>query len=230
VQLYGGTLASVSDDALFAGANAAAVRRADGAWEVIQFAQAELSGENTHLLSRLLRGQGGSEWAMGAPVPAGAPFVLLDAHVVDVASGLDALERTLQLRVVAAGRDQGDPTALALTATPRATALRPLSPVHVKATRDTAGVTFTWIRRARYDADSWVGEVPLGEGAEQYDVDILSGPDVVRTLHVTAPTAFYAAAAELADFGAPQASLAVRVSQVSATVGRGIAADATLTP
>lgn len=228
VQLYGGTLASVSDDALLSGANVAAVRRADGAWEVIQFAQAELTAANTYTLSRLLRGQGGSEWAMGAPLPAGAPFVLLDAQVVDIASGLDALQRTLQLRVVAAGHDHGDPTALALTATPQATALKPPAPVHVRARRDAAGVIVTWIRRARYDADSWVGEVPLGEDAEQYDIDILSGAGVVRALHVTAPTALYAAVDEIADFGSAQASLAVRVSQVSATVGRGFAADTTL--
>jgi hypothetical protein len=229
VRLYGGALASVSDDALFSGANAAAVRRADGAWEVMQFAQAELSGEDTYTLSRLLRGQAGSEFAMADLLPAGAPFVLLDGHAVDIASGLDALERTLHLRVAAGGRDQGDPTALALTATPQATALKPLAPVHLKARRDPAGVTFTWIRRARYEADAWVGEVPLGEDVEQYEVDILAGADVVRTLHATAPAALYATGDEVADFGAPQPSLTVRVHQLSATVGRGFAAVATLT-
>ena len=45
VQLYGGALASVTDLVLLAGANAAAVQRNDGAWEVIQFANAELTGE-----------------------------------------------------------------------------------------------------------------------------------------------------------------------------------------
>jgi GTA TIM-barrel-like domain/Putative phage tail protein len=228
VQLYGGGLASVSDDALFAGANAAAVQRTDGAWEVMQFANAELVGEGTYLLSRLLRGQAGSEWAMGAPLIAGAPFVLLDANVVTIASGLDALERSLQLRVVAAGRDIGDPTALALSATPQATALMPLTPVHVKAKRDASGVTFSWIRRTRIDGDTWVGEVPLGEASEQYVVDILSGADVVRTLSVATPTALYAAADELADFGAAQTSLSARMAQVSATVGRGFAAEVAL--
>ena len=228
VQLYGGALASVSDDALFSGANAAAVQRAEGAWEVIQFGNAELVGEDTYLLSRLLRGQLGSEWAIAPTLPAGSPFVLLDANVVTIASGLDALERTLQLRVVAAGRDIGDPTALALTATPQATALMPLAPVHVKASRDGSGVTFAWIRRTRIDGDTWVGEVPLGEDSEQYVVDILSGADVVRTLSATAPTALYAAADELADFGAVQTSLNVRVVQVSATVGRGFAAEVVL--
>jgi len=228
VQLYGGALASVSDGLLFAGANAAAVQRADGAWEVIQFADAELVGEDTYLLSRLLRGQAGSEWAMGGPLLAGAPFVLLDASLVTIASGLDTLERSLQLRVVAAALDIGDATALALTATPQATALMPLAPVHVKARRDASGVTFNWIRRTRIDGDTWVGEVPLGEDSEQYVVDILSGADVVRTLSVTTPTALYTAADELADFGAAQTSLSVRIAQVSATVGRGFAAGVVL--
>ena len=94
--------------------------------------------------------------------------------------------------------------------------------MHVKARRDGSGVTITWIRRTRIDGDSWVGEVPLGEDSEQYEVDILSGGDVVRTLSATSPSALYAAADELADFGAAQTSLTVRVAQVSATVGRGL--------
>jgi hypothetical protein len=230
VQLYGGSLSSVSDSALFSGANAAAVQRTDGAWEVIQFSNAELVAENTYLLSRLLRGQAGSEWAMSPALLAGAPFVLLDEHVVTIASGLDALERTMQLRVIAAGRDYGDPAALALEATPQATALKPLTPVHVKASRDGGGVTFTWIRRTRVDGDSWVGEVPLGEDSELYAVDILSAGDVVRSLSTTTPSAHYAAGDELTDFGAVQTSLDIRVTQLSATVGRGFAAQATLTP
>jgi hypothetical protein len=228
VRLYGGALASVSDDTLFAGANAAAVQRADGALEVIQFAYAELVGENTYLLSRLLRGQAGSEQAMAPILATAAPFVLLDDNLVTIASGLDALERTLQLRVVAAGRDSADPAAVALTVTPQAIALKPLAPVHVKAKRDVSGVTFSWIRRTRIDGDSWSGEVPLGEDSEQYALDILSGTDVVRTLTVTAPNVLYGAADELADFGSPQTSLAVRVMQLSATVGRGFAAAAIL--
>jgi hypothetical protein len=56
VRLYGGALASVSDSLLLGGANVAAVQRADGAWEVLQFANAELVGDRTYELSRFLRG------------------------------------------------------------------------------------------------------------------------------------------------------------------------------
>jgi hypothetical protein len=230
VQLYGGALASVSDTAVFSGANAAAVQHADGSWEVLQFANAELTGSRTYKLSRLLRGQGGTEYAMSAALPAGSPFVVLDPHVLTIASGLDALERALQLRVVAANRDHGDASALALDVTPHATALRPLAPVHLSARRDGSGVTFTWIRRARFDADSWAGDIPLGEDTEQYAVDIMSGSSVVRTLTAAAPSVLYPSANELADFGTAQSSLSVQVTQLSATVGRGFAASATLIP
>ena len=64
-----------------------------------------------------------------------------------------------------------DASALALDVTPHATALRPLAPVHLSARRDGSGVTFKWIRRARFDADSWSGDIPLGEDFEQYAVD-----------------------------------------------------------
>jgi hypothetical protein len=230
VQLYGGALASVSDAALLAGANLAAVQHADGSWEVLQFAHAELTGVRTYTLSRLLRGQGGSEHALTAPLPPGSPFVLLDQHILTVASGFDALERELQLRVVAANRDHGDASALSLAAMPQATALRPLAPVHISARRDGGGVTFKWMRRARFDADSWVGEIPLGEDSEQYVVDILSGTSLVRTLSAAMPSLLYTAANELADFGSTQSSLSIQVTQLSATVGRGFAASAILIP
>jgi hypothetical protein len=224
IKLFGGALASVSDAALFGGANAAAVRRADGAWEILQFADAELVDASTYELGRLLRGQAGSEWAMADPLPAGSPFVLLDDHVVPLVRGLDALGRPLQLRVIVAGRDHGDSAALSLSATPQATALRPLSPVHPHARRDGSGVHIGWIRRTRIDGDSWEAQdVPLGEAFEKYQVDILDGASVLRTLETSAPAALYAAADEIADFGSPQSTLSIRVAQLSATVGRGIA-------
>ncbi len=230
VRLVAGALASVSDAVLLGGANVAAVRRPDGAWEVLQFGTAELVGERTYALTRLLRGQAGSEWAMGDPLPAGAPFVLLDPHVIPIAHGLDALERTMQLRIVAGSRDHGDPATTALLATPRATALMPLAPVHLGARRGDDGVVLSWVRRTRQDGDTWAVEVPLGERTEAYAVEILSGDSVVRTLESAGPSALYGAADEIADFGSPQAALAVAVHQLSATVGRGHAARAVLRP
>jgi hypothetical protein len=231
VQLDGGSLSSVSDTVLLGGANAAAVQRADGAWEVLQFANAELVAENTYELSRLLRGREGSEWAMGDPTPAGAPFVLLDEHVVPVARGLNALGRSMTLRVVAADLDQGDPIAVELSVTPQPTALLPLSPGHLRARRTAEGLLLSWMRRTRLDAHNpQLAELPLGEEREAYVVEVLSGAAVIRSFETAVPFVLYVAADEVADFGVPQTSLSVRVTQLSATVGRGIPAEATLTP
>jgi hypothetical protein len=231
VQLSGGALASASDTQVLNGANAGAVQRPDGAWEVLQFANADLVGPRTYRLSRFLRGQRGSEWAMADPLAAGAPFVVLDANVLPIARGLDTLGRTMRLRIVAADRDHGDPAAVDLIATPQRTALAPLSPVHLRARRTDAGVQLTWMRRKRGVVPAtWSVAVPLGEDSEAYEVDILSGPSVVRTLSSTQPDLLYPAADEAADFGGPQSSLAIRAYQLSATVGRGFAGAATLTP
>jgi len=58
----------------------------------------------------------------------------------------------------------------------------------------------------------------------------VSGGDVVRSYQTEAPSLLYPAAEELADFGAPQSSLSVRVAQLSATVGAGFPAESTLIP
>jgi hypothetical protein len=228
VKLYGGALASISDARVLEGGNAAALRNADGAWEIFQFANAVLVDGNIYQLSRLLRGQAGSEFAMAAPLPAGAPFVVLGAHMVPIALGFDALARPMQLRIAATGRNHDDPTAVALTVTPGDTALKPLSPVYIAARRAGDGIHISWIRRTRIDGDNWAVEVPLGEQAEAYTLEILSGGSVVRSIACVVPQALYAAADELADFGAAQTSLHLRVAQISATVGRGYAADVTL--
>jgi hypothetical protein len=228
VKLYGGALASISDARVLEGGNAAALRNADGAWEILQFANAELVDGQTYLLSRLLRGQGGSEVAMANPLPAGATFVVLGAHMIPIALGLDALARPMQLRIVASGRNHDDATAVALTVTPGDTALLPLAPVHVAARRAGDGIHISWIRRTRIDGDRWGIEVPLGEESEAYTLDILSGGSVVRSIACAAPVAVYANADELADFGVVQTSLHVRVAQLSSTVGAGHAAEVTL--
>lgn len=230
VRLFGGALAAISDDALLGGANLAALQRPDGTCEVIQFANAELVGADTYELSRLLRGQGGTETAMADLLAAGAAFVLLDETVVPIARGLAALGRPLSLRIVAESRDHGDPFAVAVETTPGAVALMPYAPVHLHAERGIDGVMLTFTRRTRIDGDSWEAlDVPLGEANERYEIDILDGVTVKRTLPSAEPSVLYANADEIADFGAAQSALSIRVFQMSATIGRGHAAEATLT-
>ena len=70
--------------------------------------------------------------------------------------------------------------------------------------------------------------MPLGEDGERYEVDILDGAAVKRTLVSGTTSATYTAAQQMADFGFLPPLLGVRVYQVSTVWGRGSARDATV--
>ncbi|MBS7541997.1 baseplate multidomain protein megatron [Ancylobacter oerskovii] len=222
VELYGGLLAAASEEAVLNGANLAALVAPDGAVEVIQFAEAELVGQRVWSLGTLLRGQGGTEARAAAEWPAGTLFVRLDRNLAGVATGAEQIGRALTLRAGRADRDHGDPAVSETGTTVGALALAPLAPVHARARRTPAGVEMSWTRRTRQGGDNWdVVEVPLGEAAEAYRVEILNGAAVVRTATVTSPAFLYAAAAEIVDFGAAQPFIDLRVAQLSASAGAG---------
>lgn len=70
--------------------------------------------------------------------------------------------------------------------------------------------------------------VALDESVEAYELEILNGTNVVRVLSVTEASAFYLAAQQVADFGSLQASVSVKIYQISAVVGRGKVANKTI--
>ncbi len=224
VRLTSGTLQSVPDRTMLNGANLAALETGPGIWEVIQFATAELIDVNTYALTQLLRGQGGTEAAMSDVLSAGARFVLLDAAVQQI--GLTASERGLDLQWRYGPSRYGidHETYATQTRSFEGIGLKPLSPVHVKARRGTSGdIALSWIRRTRMDGDSWAGlDVPLGEEGEAYEVDILSGSTLKRTLATSTPSITYLSADQLTDFGgADFSTLQVRITQLSQAFGRG---------
>ena len=67
---------------MLGGRNAAAVLTAEAGWEVLQFADAQLVGPGEYRLTRLLRGQCGTEQATETGAEEGADFVLLDKAVM----------------------------------------------------------------------------------------------------------------------------------------------------
>jgi hypothetical protein len=238
VDLALGTLASVTDVALFGGANALAVQAAPGTWEVLQFGVAELIAPGRYRLTRLLRGQRGTEGTMGAPAAAGARVVVLDESlaplpVTEVTLGLDA-----NWRIGPASKPVSDPSYRALSFTPEGVGLRPFSVAHVDQPWRRAWVpgdlTIRWTRRSRaLAADSWTApEAPLAEESEAYEVEILDGATVKHTLTATTANVTYTAAQQVTDWGAllgPGDTLDVRIYQLSALVGRGAVQISTLT-
>lgn len=230
VRLANGELRSISGLALYDGANAMAVHRDDGTWEIIQFEVAELIAAGTYQLSRLLRGQAGTEdWSPTGKVIAapGSRVVILDDSLTRVPVGEVGLSRLLNWRYGPSNRDIGDnrfrQTAHAFAGVARL----PLAPVHVRGQRTAGDLTITWVRRTRRGGDNWEQvDVELGETLEAYEIDIMDGATVRRTLRVNQPLATYSSANQLADFGAVQSSVSCRIYQISATVGRGRAVEA----
>ncbi|MER2633881.1 MAG: glycoside hydrolase TIM-barrel-like domain-containing protein, partial [Rhizobiaceae bacterium] len=81
VRLNDGELASVSRGHVLNGANAIAVQSASGVWEISQFEQADEVEPGVWRLSRLLRGQFGTDDATAAGALIGARVVVLDETV-----------------------------------------------------------------------------------------------------------------------------------------------------
>ncbi|MET3791756.1 baseplate multidomain protein megatron [Aquamicrobium terrae] len=229
VDLAFGRLESVTDMALFGGANAIAVESAPNVWEILQAGSAELIAPGRYRLTRLLRGQRGTEWAMASPAPAGSRIVVLDDALAALPVGQADLGLPFNWRIGPAARPQSDDTYVATTFAPQGMGLRPLSPVHLKAVRNPSSgdILLSWIRRTRVSGDSWVAEVPLGEEVEAYDIELLDGATVVRTMTTGSPSALYTAAEQLADYGTPLAGpFTWRVFQTAPSHGRGTPAEA----
>ncbi|MTH66340.1 baseplate multidomain protein megatron [Paracoccus shanxieyensis] len=237
VDLLSGTLESVTDVALFGGANALAVESAAGQWEIVQAGKAELIAPGRYRLTRLLRGQRGTEHAMGNLAPAGARVVILDTAL----SSLPIAEADLGLpwnwRVGPVARAVSDASYASLAFTPSGRGLVPFAPVHVeqpwRTARSSGDLTIRWIRRSRaLVADAWEQvEVPLAEDLESYDVQILDGAAIKRTLTSSTPSVLYTAAQQTADWGAPlgpSQMLALRIFQLSNRLGRGTPATVSL--
>ena len=228
VRIGQGALLSVSDADMFAGKTAMAVQGTDGAWEIFAYANAELVGANTYRLSRLIRGLGGEESLSARSVAPGATVVVLDNALFPVAQGLSNLGRTLQFRVGPANPDHADAAVTEITTRVTGKALMPYAPVQASAMRSSAGVTIDFTRRSRIHSDAWEPvDVPLGEEREGYDI-VVTTPDGSRVMSASSPSTLYAAADEMADFGAPQTALALQIYQTSATVGRGFPLSVTV--
>src|SRR6185312_6566512 len=105
VLLSDGELQNISKLQLLNGANAAAIRSSNGAWELVQFLDAEETAPSVWRLSGLLRGQLGTEDAMAAGAAVGASFVLLDEAVKPAGLLSSEIGLSLNWRVGPSGED-----------------------------------------------------------------------------------------------------------------------------
>ena len=229
VKNQAGTLASVSEAVLLASLANMFV------WgsEVIQAATVTLLANGQYVLSDLLRGLRGTEWAMathGVADPVTPVNQLV--HLLLKSQGIGAtliVRSTTQL-----------PLSVQLPIAMQNNDLKPHSPVCVIGSRDNNGnLTVTWIRRDRAESQwqDFVGTITQSEASESYDVDVvnpLTGATIrhlaqaVANTAVTTPTIMYTAAQQASDFGILPSYVTLYIYQNSQAIGRGIPAQVTV--
>lgn len=204
-------LASITHEALTTGIDNYAAIGQHGRWEIVQFRSAVLSATNVYLVSGMRRGLLGTEWARGTHAP-GDRFVQLDGNgmlrwIGDAATA----GQTRVFEGVTLGA-RVDSATLAVVA-PEWEGLRPYSPVNLRLQDVPGGRLLTWDRRSRYVMNWLQGRVLLAEASERYEVDLLHGAGTT-TYAVSVP-----------EFLITDDFITARVYQMSATVGRGHAAE-----
>lgn len=225
VTLFGGQLESVTESQMLNGENMAAYG-VNGRWEILRFQNATLNGDGSYTVSRLWRGDKGTEWATGLH-QANDLFVLLDDPQLEflTTSAFDiGVEKTF--RAVTSGASSDD--AYDFKFTYGGANLKPLSGVAPLGVRS-PDLSITWKRRTRLSGGWRDGvDVPVGESSEQYEIDVMNASAVVRTISTTTTSAIYTTAQQTADFGTIPATVTLRIYQMSEAVGRGYPLEVTM--
>lgn len=232
VTLLAGELVSVTESQLLNGSNYFAIGAHDR-WEIVAAKNCTLQLDGSYILSDLLRGRFGTEWAMSTHAIGDAVVLLTDSDMAWIGMDSASIGLTRQYRGITSGAAIDSDVSLYFTYS--GVNLECLSPVYLNGNRhpSTNDWTLTWVRRTRIDGAlrNYV-DVSLGETAESYEIDIYSDgtyATVKRTITASSATAAYTSAQQTTDFGGNQTTLYVKVYQLSATVGRGYPLTATIT-
>jgi hypothetical protein len=197
--------------------------------EPVRFIRADFIGMDglfyIYDLSGFLRGQLGME----SEIPlhgSGERFVLLDNSLRRMVNETADIDQAQQVKAVTLNLLLDSVTDEEFT--DDGIALRPLSPVYLRASPDSGDIDLQWIRRSRL-VSRWTDAgviAPLGELAESYRVKVFDDPDAdpVRTVFVTSPEWTYSAADIASDGFTTGDPITFTVHQLSDMVGEGDAA------
>lgn len=212
--------------------------------EILQYQTVVQNADGTVTLSDLLRGRRGTEWAV-RDHQAGETFLMLGSGLVSPARlALSEINATEYYGLVPSGRFIDDVRTRAWAWT--GADLRPYVPVRLKRELDGSDLDLSWTRQTRMGGLLMDGTdtVPLNEASEAYEAYVVADADAFDDLdptdsgtYVRAFTGLSSAAAtytaaQMATDGFTEATdtLHLAVCQVSATVGRGFMARASLAP
>lgn len=231
VTMLNGGLSSTTELAVLNGENYFAYGD-DGRWEIIGVQNCVLVSGKSYTLYDMLRGRAGTEWAMSTH-QIGDKLVslsLTDVTAIGMATATIGLSR--EYRGITYGNDID--TDVDFPFTYSGVNLECLSPVYVRGYKTVATNDWNleWVRRSRTDGE-WrdLVDAGLSETSEAYEVDIFTNgtfATVKRTITAATQSCTYTSAQQVADFGSNQATIYVKVYQLSSAVGRGYPATATI--
>lgn len=221
------TISSITEAQMKTGMNWFAYGAADR-WEIGLFANATDNGDGTYTLDTILRGAKGTEWAAGLHEAYDTFVFLSDADMSFIGVDINSLSVERLFKGITSGQDIDNVTSQSFTYA--GVNFKPYAPVQLDANLSGSDWVLTWKRRSRLQSTYWNNgtAVPIGEASESYEIDIMDGSTVVRTLTATSETVTYTSAQQTTDFGGNQSSITFRVYQLSATVGRGYESEATV--
>ncbi len=184
LQVPGG-LSSITELAMFAGGNLAYI---PSTGELLQFQTATLISEGTYDLTVLLRGRLGTEVFVSGTDDLLARTAIDGAEIIFLGN-LSTLhrfsgfsERTLsrEYEVVTLGGQLGKVGNERETFINTAAGSICLSPSNFIGTRDGSdNIDLTWNNRTRHNGELLdLVDVPLNEAGEEYEIDVLDGPDL----------------------------------------------------
>lgn len=226
ISVKSGSFYSITEEQMLTGKHYCAYGN-DQRWEIIQYAHAT-ENENSVTLSILVRGLFGTEWAATLH-EAGDYLVLLDDpdnQFINLPPSVVGVPQAY--KSVTVGKNIADVSPQQFSYA--GVNLKPLSVVNVTGERNIDGdFSVVFFARTRYGSNFWVtGSQPQNEPALLFEIDVLDGDSVVRTISTTTTSFVYSADDQLADFGSLPAEIDFNIYQISAVVGRGYVRAITL--
>lgn len=226
ISVISGDFFSITESQMMSGQHYCAYG-APGRWEICQYSSAEQLNEVELKLSVFVRGLFGTEQYADQHLP-GDLFVFLDdADAAIINSAVSGIGLQRYYRAVTYGLSVQDASSQLFSY--NAVNLRPLSVVQISGERPEFDWLISFIPRTRYPTSVWTtGVEAVNEIGDRFEIDILDGINVVRTIAVFGGSAIYSEEEQIEDFGFVKAMINIVVYQISPAVGRGYPAAATL--
>lgn len=189
--------------------------------EIIQFANATNRGNGMWKLDTLLRGLRGTDWAIDQHQIGERCVRLTQSGTKRVEHDASLLNKEGTYKALTFGDATDDVDSFTFTNT--GNSFRPYTPNVLIAEKLGSDFYMKWIWRARQNGVWSDGvDTSLDQPYEKYEIDVLNGDSVVRTVQLNALREWtYTEAMQIADFGAAQASVTLNIFQMGEVVGRG---------